>query len=394
MQENEFDIQVRNLLLNAEESVSPEVWEGVEARLNQRRRVVPFRRWAWAAVAAAAAAVVAGIVFLRPAPVPSLTPATLAEAAPSEVAPVTSMLPTVGLQPESAPETLPEVRPAIAYRAAEQTPEIQPVISHVQAIPAASPELLQLVRTPERLQVPGVPSAASLAEEQRLLDLLARAETQPQSNSGLSLLASGNFQSNQRASASTDAGPHFGAPPTGASIGIYDESPEVSFGFPYSAGIGVKFNFAPNWAVGTGVRYTNLSRTFVGDYVGDGFLVVQSDIDNQQHWLGIPLNLYYDLVNRGSWRVHSFVGVAGEYLLDNHFLVHNSPKDIHYHQKSNQLQWSAALGLGVEFKVTPTIGIYLDPNFRYYFRTDLQPRSIRTVQPLRFDLEVGLRFTL
>ena len=57
-------------------------------------------------------------------------------------------------------------------------------------------------------------------------------------------------------------------------------------------------------------------------------------------------------------------------------------------------QFSAGLGLGVEFKLTPWLGLYLDPAFRYYFRPDLQPRSLRTIQPLRFDVEAGLRFSL
>ena len=31
MNKNEFDIQVRNILQDAQESVSPSVWEGVQA---------------------------------------------------------------------------------------------------------------------------------------------------------------------------------------------------------------------------------------------------------------------------------------------------------------------------------------------------------------------------
>ena len=82
-------------------------------------------------------------------------------------------------------------------------------------------------------------------------------------------------------------------------------------------------------------------------------------------------------------------------LLDiNDFLLHSSPRDIHYHQGGFPLQWSAAVGLGMEFKLTPGIGLYLDPSFRYYFGTENQPRSIRTIQPLRVDLEAGVRFSL
>jgi Anti-sigma-K factor rskA. len=68
MKENEFDIYVRDLMAGAEESVSPEVWKGVEAGLDKaaRKRVVPV--WVWRSVAgvAAAAAVVAAVVLTGP----------------------------------------------------------------------------------------------------------------------------------------------------------------------------------------------------------------------------------------------------------------------------------------------------------------------------------------
>ena len=45
MKENEFDIYVRDLMAGAEESVSPDVWKGVEAGLDKaaRKRVVSRR---------------------------------------------------------------------------------------------------------------------------------------------------------------------------------------------------------------------------------------------------------------------------------------------------------------------------------------------------------------
>ena len=123
-------------------------------------------------------------------------------------------------------------------------------------------------------------------------------------------------------------------------------------------------------------------------------MLPQTDIDNHQHWLGIPVNVYYAFVNTHRWRVHVFTGGSMEFLVDNDYLVHGVQKDIHYHQRGTRPQFSVGLGVGVEFKITPWLGLYLDPSFRYYFRPDLQPRSLRTIQPLRFDLEAGLRFSL
>ena len=63
MIESEFDKYVRDLLQNAEEEVSPRVWEGVAAGLAKKRRVVPVWGWAAASLAAAAAVVAAVVVF-------------------------------------------------------------------------------------------------------------------------------------------------------------------------------------------------------------------------------------------------------------------------------------------------------------------------------------------
>jgi hypothetical protein len=209
----------------------------------------------------------------------------------------------------------------------------------------------------------------------------------------VSVLAFGNVQTSQRSGIHGDFH-RYGAPALNAGVGVYNESPEVSFSLPFSVGLGVQFNLNQRWALGTGIRYTNLQRTFVGDFKGEGFYLAQTDIDNQQHWLGVPLNVYYNFVNTKRWSIHAFAGGSAEWLLDNHFLIHSSPSDIHHHQKGVYPQWSGAAGLGVEFKITPFLGLYVDPSFRYFFNTERQPRSLRTIQPLRFDVEAGLRFTI
>ena len=101
----------------------------------------------------------------------------------------------------------------------------------------------------------------------------------------------------------------------------------------------------------------------------------------------------HEIIDNGRWRLHTFVGGTGEFLVDNDYLIHASPKDIHYHQRGNSIQWSAAGGLGVEFRLTPAVGLYVDPSIRYYFCAGNQPRSIRTIQPLRMEVEAGVRFS-
>ena len=386
----EFDKYVRNLLQDAEEKVSPRVWEGVAAGLGIKRRVVPVWSWAAAGVAAAAAAVAAFVLFHSNPTISSVvTPAATAMAEP--VAPVTEVEESsVTIQPE---EALPVSRKAVAAARSRRQEPVAPTVVPASVRPASvqSQEPVRLLRKAIGADV----NRLAQVDENALLNQLAYAERKPANDKGFSLLAAGHVQGNQRGEVGGAFMPKpFTAPPLGAGDGIYNETPETNFLLPFSIGLGVRYNFTNRWAVATGVRYTNLGRTFIADALYEGVPISQTDVDNHQHWIGIPLSVYYDIVNRGRWRVHAFAGGTAEFLLDNDFLVHYSPKDIHFHKKdSPSPQWSLAGGLGVEFRITPRVGIYLDPNFRYYFNVEQQPRSLRTIQPLRFEMEAGVRFS-
>ena len=393
MKEREFDIQVRNLLQNAQEPVSPRVWEGIEAGLDKKRRVVPVRVWR-AAASVAAAAAVAAVVLLRPsAPVIQDHSNPIITIAEAPAVPVEETAAAERQEPASVEEQIAASR---SVRLARAVPAVQEPDPEAQETPAAQEEVPVVSGKPaKKTPETPIPSKGAPVQEdvQARFNLLAQAESKPSAGRGFSITASGNLQDVFRSSVKGGVMRPYSAPPVNSEEGIYNQSPELSFSLPFSAGIGLKYNFSPRWGVGVGLRYTNLSRTFIGDYVGAGFREIQTDIDNHQHWIGIPLHLYYDIVNRGRWRVHTFAGASTEFLLDNDFLVHGSSKDFHYHQKDSRPQWSGDFGLGVEFRITPSLGIYLDPSVRYFFRTELQPRSLRTIQPLRFDLEAGLRFS-
>jgi len=398
MTEQEFDIQVRNLLQQATEEVSPQLWEGVAAGLEKKRRVVPMYVWRSIAVVAAAAAVIAGVVFLRPATLPTehSNPTILAEAPVTEAAPA----PVTEIEPEKVTVRPVQSGPVRLAQAAvpQSLPEIkeEPITTVQEEMQVADNPVAEETTETVEETVPEKPAAESrtaFQEDQDLMNRLLYEEDQSQPDrQGFSISAQGNLQDKRRGALGEFQRP-YAAPISNATEGIYNEGTD-SFNLPFSAGIGLKYNFSHHWGIGVGVRYTNLGRTFVGDYVGEGFRFLQTDIDNHQHWLGIPVHGYYEFVNRGPWRVHAFLGAGVEFLLDNDYLVHGVNNDIHYHGGFARPQWSGDAGVGVEFRITPFLGIYLDPSFRYYFATEWEPRSIRTVQPLRFDLEVGLRFSL
>ena len=400
MKENEFDIYVRNLMAEAEESVSPDVWKGVEAGLDRAaRRPVPT--WLWRALAGTgiAAAIAAGVILLRPEKNLSNQPTIQQPVAEATDAP----LPAETRPEEDDVTPIEQQASRVKTRVAHVVPAEEALVpvAEEEEILTAEAEVMEPERKPDSVIAPDTRTQDSFTSDEEAFRQLAFEEHKTHRKGSFSMNILGNVQSNTRPEGPTSTlrrstGLFVMRNPT--KEGIAREGTEFSFGLPVSAGISLRYDFNPRWGIGTGVVYTNLSRSFLGDYdkkLGDGSFTTlyDTDITNQQHYIGIPVNVFFNIVNTGNWNFHVRMDGMGEKLLDNHFLVHDSEGDIHLHEKTDGLQFSTGVGVGVEFKFSPNVGIYFDPTIRYYFDCK-QPRSLRTIQPLRMDFEVGLRFSL
>lgn len=371
------DQDIREMLYNAEEPVSPGVWSAVEAGLNARRKVVPA--WLWSAVAVAAAAAVAAGVFLwRPSGL------RLEEFSPS------SQL-TAHLDyslPQNIVERVPEAPSATGRAVSAVALREEASLEAVQNA-TINPEVL--LKVSSRLAMPPQSSCAPTVNDNSLLNELAW-EARPLPGRDFSLTASGDITASSRAQA-------FSRRSAAAPASIMAEGVEYLSGdrpgVPFSAGIGLKWTIFPRWAVGTGVRYTNLRRSFIGNYhSGQGWSADEKSIDNTQHWLGVPVNVYFDIVDSRRFKVHAFAGGAVDYLLGNKFTIH-SDKDILWNKSGTSFQWSASVGAGAEYLITRHIGIYLDPSVRYCFgQAGGQDINGLPAHPLQFMLEAGVRFSI
>lgn len=117
------------------------------------------------------------------------------------------------------------------------------------------------------------------------------------------------------------------------------------------------------------------------------------------HYLGIPLNVKYDIVR---WRGFGLYGSAGllaeqciagrmrkEYVLDG-----SSYRTINEKIGSHPFQLSANISAGVRYDFTRTVGIYAEPGLSYYFDDGTTLETIYKQRPLNFNLNVGVRFTV
>lgn len=372
------DQDIREMLYNAEEPVSPAVWSAVAAGLDAKKRVIPA--WLWGAVAfAAAAAVAVGVFLWRPS-----SDIRLEEFTPAS--PLTAQLDNSlsgGIVMPSEAISAP-VRKAAAPVALREE-------ASLEAVPNATINPVPLQKLSSRLAMPPRNSYVAKVDDTYLLNELAW-EAKPLPGRDISLTASGNFQASSKAPMLSRRGAAAAAAPQ---KGVFNPNADTDKpGFPFSVGLGVKWNFAPRWGIGTGVNYTNLSRSFTADYADDGFVLTQVPVDNIQHWIGVPVNFYFDVVRSPRWRVHVLAAGEMDYLLANNFTVHGN-KPIPWQKKDVSFQWSAGLGAGAEFMITPWLGIYLNPTVRYYFtRASGADINGLPVHPVRFMMEGGLRFSI
>ena len=178
--------------------------------------------------------------------------------------------------------------------------------------------------------------------------------------------------------------------------GVEQKSSESTYGLPVSLGAGVKIGLSEKWSLGIGANYTLLTRKFFGTYTivdNEGSIEesISSDIRNVQQYIGIPVNIYYNIVDSDFVNFYTYAGGTVERCISDKYDILNT--EYLYKGSVRGVQTSANLGIGVEFLLGKHLGLYVDPSIRYYFNCG-QPKSIRTAQPFMLGFEAGLRINL
>ena len=112
---------------------------------------------------------------------------------------------------------------------------------------------------------------------------------------------------------------------------------------------------------------------------------------HNMQYIGIPLDIYYEPFNLKSFRFYLFAGGAGELCTSNRYRIPGESLDLKTKVKGPIFSVNA--GAGVEFKFNNTVGVYLDPSVKYYFKNN-HPRSVRTDKPFSVNFDIGLRFNI
>ena len=160
---------------------------------------------------------------------------------------------------------------------------------------------------------------------------------------------------------------------------------------PFTLGLSASIGLNDRWSVLTGLEYTRLRSSHT---IGrDTFY-----LKNRQtvHYVGVPLGLSYTVWSKGNLHLNASafgkmeIPVAGILNSEHHngvaYTYQNTLKF------KAPIQWSAGASIGLQYNLTPWMGLYVEPQVRYYFDTG-GIQTIRQVQPVEFSIPFGVRLT-
>lgn len=403
----ENDLLMREILEGGQEEVPAHVWDAVSKGLDKAavkpsgRIVTLWWRRAGIASAAVAAAVAAVLVLDRPQTediVPAAVDSDMIAVVEPEIVEVEDVVEEKAEVALKADSRMMAYAPEAVH--AEETVEIVTEPAEVKPVAfeegsEAEPAEMSADETPD-IQRDAVEVSKEVQEEKIYFPTVWEDEVVDRQVK-TSLVVSGitgASGSGTGARAGLNKAPSVLLSPS--RTGISESRSKQSLGLPVSVGAGARFEFSSRWSLGVGLNYTLLTRTFNGTYtkvnaVGGIEREVNSGIRNTQHFIGIPVNAYFNIVDSRNVNFYAYAGGAVEKCLADNYLVQS--EHIVHKESAQGAQISTNIGLGAEFMLSDYVGLYLDPSLRYYFDCD-QPKSIRTIQPLMLGLEVGFRFKL
>ena len=155
---------------------------------------------------------------------------------------------------------------------------------------------------------------------------------------------------------------------------------------PVSVGLQVAFGIAPRLSLSTGMVYTRTSSDFYPYAPGSSYNVHQV-----LHYVGIPVGLNYEFWQSGGFHAYVMAGAEADYNVKNDTEEEGVKKE---DAKRDRVQLSGKASLGAQYDITPKVGLYIEPGAKYYFDNGSHVENTFKDKKLNFNLQFGLRFNL
>ena len=140
---------------------------------------------------------------------------------------------------------------------------------------------------------------------------------------------------------------------------------------------------------------SGLSYTLLNSTINTGSPQAYIQEKQRIHYLGIPVRIGWLWYNKAHLSLYSSAGTMLELPISTKVDVNHIYNGTSTFQKEISLdvpcQWSTTFGLGLQYDLTPNLGIYLEPSLQYFFDDGSDIKSYRTEHPLQITLPLGIR---
>lgn len=184
----------------------------------------------------------------------------------------------------------------------------------------------------------------------------------------------------------------------GESFVVYNQ-PEVetkySHKLPVKFGVSFRYGFNKRLGIESGLTYTLLNSTFT---TAAGTANGNTTGKQTLHYIGIPLNVTYNIIGTRLFNVYASAGGAMEKAVGGYFETtgHVDGKRSETNRNSlkpKELQWSLNASAGAQFNVLNQLGLFVEPGISYRIPSSSHVRSIYTDKKLDFSIGFGIRFS-
>lgn len=183
----------------------------------------------------------------------------------------------------------------------------------------------------------------------------------------------------------------------GESFVVYNQ-PEVetkySHKLPVKFGVSFRYGFNERIGIESGLTYTLLNSTFT---TAAGATNGNTTGKQTLHYIGIPLNVTYNIIGTRLFNVYASAGGAVEKSVGGHFETTGHVGGQHSETnrialKPKELQWSLNASAGAQVNVLNQLGLFVEPGISYRIPSGSHVRSIYTDKKLDFSIGFGIRF--
>jgi hypothetical protein len=152
---------------------------------------------------------------------------------------------------------------------------------------------------------------------------------------------------------------------------------------PISVSISAQKNLSDYFGLESGLTYTyvysDISEERVSGYTGNQTL----------HYLGIPLKANWLLYDQKRFSIYLSGGVLFEYCISANRKTSNQKEKLDL----NHFQASVNAAAGMQLVLAKPLSVFIEPGVSYFTDNGSSVETIRTDNPLLFNLQAGIRFT-